>query len=85
METAIAPRRAHPPNHTLKNQSPTARAAGTAAARAYGIQLRCLSSVMLTRTFAQYPDIVLYIRICITKVDNAEEKTPNFVGRGHVC
>jgi hypothetical protein len=35
-----APRLAHPPNHTLKNQSPTARATGTAAATAYGSQAR---------------------------------------------
>jgi hypothetical protein len=35
----------HPPNHTLKNQSPTARATGIVAARAYGIQLRRISSV----------------------------------------
>ena len=39
----------------------------------------------LTSTFVQYCDTVFYIRIRIAKFDYAEEKTPNFVGWGHVC
>jgi hypothetical protein len=39
----------------------------------------------LCQAFSQSPDRVLYIRIRIAKFDNAEEKTPDFVGRGHVC
>jgi hypothetical protein len=39
----------------------------------------------LSLAFSQSSDRVLYIRIRIAKFDNAEEKTPDFVGRGHVC